>query len=422
MNLYNQKNNLHVFVCADAALTSAATLVTGPSSLNAGEVAFVNQDNETLVHATTAIAAGQTFRVVQCSLDGTRLHYSPWVNKNNLISKAYKAYNAVTQQITHLGYVGSGTGNIEAIDNNEYIVRILIENSILSRNKQMYKFGAYKSGNAATSSEVALGLTKNLWENFKREPTETILFEAISSVTTVASSGGTFAVTKGSTIVTTVESSGAAADAGKWSTDSYTLVVGDYIRFGHATTKTYPVYKITAITGAASAACTITLDRPYTGASNTALAASAVGCAAAADGLAATWGIQMTGIAATEFKAGVFDGSLVTFKVEPSNCGSTGVTYGTPAVQGNGTRAQVQELEWFAQGNLGNKWRVDTPPATMYDNTTAVTYNMYTLKFKSGTSDSVTGTTPESYYEFVFAIDDVSDTSGQNVYNHCANL
>lgn len=427
MNLYNQKNVLHTFVCKNAALTAATVTVTGPTSLNAGEVAFVDLDNKVLVHATTAIAAGQSFRIVQCALDQSTLRYSPILNKDNLVSKNYSAYVAPVQQVSYLGYVGSGTGNIEAIDQNEYILRVLLKDfDPIDRNKQMYKVAAYKSGNNATSADIALGLTASLYINFKREVHKYIQFDAIcnnAGVANAATAGADFThltFTEGSTIVYGTDSAGAFV----LGTDELidTIAAGDFLRAGTAVTS--PMYKIASYAvGTATTPIVITLDQPFRG-SSTSIAIGSTEYITAADGAAALWGIKFTGLSQSAyFKVGVFDDYLVNFTIEPSNCGSTTVTYTTAAVKGNGTRNQVRELQWFSQGNLGNKWRIDVPPATMYDDTEAVTYNMYTLKFHTGQNDdSVTGTTPKSFYEIVIAIDDVTDTSGQNVYNHCANL
>jgi hypothetical protein len=414
--LYNAKNVFHVLVSGNVTATADATLITQASDLQTGEVAILDLDNKTVLHATSQLGATETFRFVHS--DGTTLHYSPWINAAKVIGGSYKAYAAAVQQVSYIGYVGSGTGNIEALDLNEYIIRVLIQGTETTfGNKQMYKFGAYKSGNTAYSADIALGLVGNLYYNFKREPIQTILFEAISNGTTTASSGGTWAVYNGSTTVTVAESSGAAGDAGKYNSDGSTLVVGDYIRFGHATTTTYPVYQVMAISGAAGALATITLDHPYTGTSNAALAAASVGCMASATGLAATWGIKCTGVAWTNFKAGVFGYGVTRFKIEPQNCGNTAVTYTTAAYEGVGVRSQVQELEWFAQGNLGNKYRIGTPPPTMYDNTVSGgTYNILSLKYYDKQGDSALDAAPASIGEIVIP-SHVTGTGSSGLYD-----
>lgn len=404
-SISHQNNVQHLFVCNNLTATVNGTLVDAYTDIQDGETVILDTNNTTVLHASAQLTASQKFRFARRV--GTSLIYSPWLWANK-ITGSYKAYTAPVQQVTHIGYVGSGSGNIQAIDENEYIIRLLMQTDTTSMygNKQMYKFGAYKSGTSAVSADIAIGLAANLYYNFKREPEEQLLIEAISSGTTTASSGGVWTVVKGSTKVVVVESSGAAADAGKYNSDGSTLVAGDFIRFGHATTTTYPVYKVASISGAGTATCTIYLDRPYTGATNAALAAASVGCMANATGIAANWGLQITGVSLTKTKAGVYNYEVVQFKAEPQNCGTTEVTYTTAPVRGIGVRAQVQEIEWFAQGNIGNKWRITVPPATMYDGTEASpgTYNMLSLKYKDQSGATVLGDVPSSNGEILFAL------------------
>lgn len=402
MNLYNQKNILSVIVGKNETYVAEDVLIDNYSDLNDGNVAIIDQDN--YVRDTAAGAALSNTEILRfVTRVGTNLIYSPAFKTGDIESIKMTSYYAATQQVTYLGYAGTGTGNIEAIDNNEYIVRVLVENSILSRNKQMYKFGAYKSGNAATSAEVAIGLAGNLAFNFKREPTETIKFDAVCNAagTELLGADDTVLGYKGETKIVIAEVGGA--------TVAYALAAGDYIRIGTAVTD--PVYKVISGSLTAADGGTIYVDRPLTAAVS-GTATGIVEYITAAEGAAAIWGIKCTGIAATEFKPGVFDGSLVRFKLEPSNCGSTTVTYSTAAAPGSGTYVQVAELEWFAQGNLGLKYRVDTPPVTLHTQaSSSATYELITIKYKirGGGQDSVTGTTPNSWGEIILAFYKNSD-------------
>lgn len=401
MNLYNQKNILHVIVGKNETYVAENVLIDAYGDLNDGNVAIIDSDN--LVRDTDAGAAltgNEVLRFV--TRVGNQLIYSPQFKPNDIVSMKSKGYSAATQQVSYIGYVGSGTGNIEAIDNNEYIVRVLLETSILSKNKQMYKFGAYKSGNAATSAEVAIGLVDNLTFNFKREPISTIVFATICNVAVDAAYDftQTFTAVQGENFITTGDLA--------YNTAAGTLAVGDYIRVADDALNgtlalTDPVYEVIKITGTTK----VWLDRPWTNASGSWTdAGDGAQVIPAATGLAATWGIKCTGVAPSNFKAGVFDGTIVRFKLEPSNCGDTAVTYTTAAAEGYGTYVQISELEWFAQGNLGLKYRVDTPPVTLHTQAAAAsTYETITMKYKirPGSQDSITGTTPDSYGEIILA-------------------
>jgi len=188
-----------------------------------------------------------------------------------------------------------------------------------------------------------------------------------------------------------------------------TLVVGDYLRIGTAAgangavAQGSAVYLVTKIDS-----LKVYLDRPVTSVSGTyddAGGTTAVEVIPSATGLAATWGIRCTGIAISNFKPGVFNYRVVRFKLEPQNCGTTAVTYTTAASEGSGVYGQVAELEWFAQGNLGKIFRVDTPPVTMHAQaSSAKTYETIAIKYKtSGYDDSVTATTPRSHGEIILA-------------------
>lgn len=410
MNLPNQKNILHVIVGKNETYKAEDAVISAYTDLNDGNVAIIDSDNAVRdTAAGDALGANETLRFV--TRVGSQLIYTPWFKPKDIVSMSAKAYLGATQQISYIGYVGSGTGNIEAIDQNEYIVRVLIKGtSAQFGNKQMYKFGAYKSGNAATSAEVAIGLVDNLVFNFKREPLQQIKFQAICNAAVTAAngfkSGQEVTVVQGENFVT------CETDFTYLSAGSSTLVAGDYLRIGSATdtnaamTLTSGVYKVISLN---ATTLQVFLDRPVTAASGTyddAAGTPTIEVIPAATGLAATWGIKATGIAASNFKPGVFDDQLVQFTLEPSNMGSTAVTYTTAAVKGNGTYSQIAELEWFAQGNLGKIFRVDTPPVTMHTQAVSgVTYETIAIKYKirGGGQDSVTGTTPESYGEILLA-------------------
>jgi len=408
MNLYNQKNILSVIVGKNETYVAEDVLIDNYADLNDGNVAIIDLDNVVRdTAAGSALAATEILRFV--TRVGNQLIYTPHFKVGDIVSMTAKGYLAATQQVSYLGYVGSGTGNIEAIDNNEYILRVLVEGTTAQfGNKQMYKFGAYKSGNAATSAEVAIGLVDNLVYNFKREPISTIKFQAICNVAVTTANG--FKTGQEVTVVNGENFVTCETDVTYTAAGSSTLVAGDYLRIGSATdtnaamTLTSGVYEVTSISGT-----TVYLDRPVTAASGTyddAGGTPTIEVIPSATGLAATWGIKCTGIAASNFKPGVFDDQLVRFKLEPEGMGATAVTYTTAAVKGYGTYSQIAELEWFAQGNLTHGFRVDTPPVTLHAQAASgSTYETITIKYKirGGGQDSVTGTTPDSYGEILLA-------------------
>ena len=419
MALYNQKNVLTVMVGKNTTAIADAVVVDNYADLADGDIVILDADN--VVHETvsgSAIAKGTQYKFA--TRVGTQLIYSPFWKPEDIVSIKAKAYAAAVQQVSYIGYIGSGTGNIEAIDENEYIIRILLEGTEATfGNKQMYKFGAYKSSASATSAEVAIGLVDNLYYNFKREPAEIIKFQAICNAAVTAANG--FKTGQEVTVVNGLNYVVCETDVTYTAAGSSTLVVGDYLRIGSATdtnnttTLTSAVYKVTKIDS-----LNVYLDRPVTAASGTYQDASgspvSIEVIPSATGLAAQWGIKCTGVAQTNFKAGVFNYVVPSFKIEPQNCGTTTVTYSTAASKGSGTYGQVAELEWFAQGNLGLRWRVDTPPVTLHTQaSSSSTYETIAIKYKTDSaSDSVTGTTPASHAEIVLAFV-VNSDSGDKI-------
>lgn len=391
MSMYNEKNVLHVIVGKNETYVAEDVLIDNYADLNDGNVAIIDQDNKVRdTDAGTILLNSEVIRFA--TRIGTNLVYTPKFKLADVTSITSIGYTAAVQQITYLGYVGSGTANIEAIDENEYIVRILLEgNTSLFGNKQMYKFGAYKSDASATSAEVAIGLVDNLTHNFSREPQTTIQFDAICNNAGAAITGtGTVSITNGTKVLTA-------------NTDVDAIMsVGDYIRLG-STAVTGTMYKIMSMDTTAN---TLVLDRPYTGTTLASNAEANHEYVTAALGAAALWGIKMTGVAYTNFVPGVFNYEIPKFQVEPQDCGTTTVTYSTAANPGVGVYGQIAELEWFAQGNLGKIFRVDTPPVTLHTQAaSASTYETITMQYKvrpSG-STSVTGTTPDSFGELVLA-------------------
>jgi len=397
--IYNQKHVLHTIVGKNETYKAEDVFIDNYADLNDGNVVILDVNN--YVRDTAAgdpLAAAEVLRIA--TRVGNELVYTPFFKFGDVVSMRSASYTAAVQQVTNIGYVGSGTGNIEAIDDNEYIVRILLEGVTAQfGNKQMYKFGAYKSSASATSAEVAIGLVDNLYYNFKREPQQMIQFDARCSATVTAANcfDNDVTVVQGLnyfTVGTSIQYN---------STDA---VVGDYVRLAEpaaaTTALTDDVYEITSISS-----LTIYVDRPITSASGTYDAANdEAEVIPAATGVAALWGIMCTGIAFTNFSPGVFNYGITRFEVGLQDCGTTAVTYTTAGNPGVNVYGQIAELEWFAQGNLGKKWRVDTPPTTQYTQAASgSTYETIHFQYKvlRAGSDSVTGTTPDSYAEIVLA-------------------
>lgn len=352
------KNVNQLFVAKNIAKTATANLVIAKyDDIADGEVCIVDPRNNVQLTSAGYPTGFNGFRVVQRS--GSKLIFSDVVRAGTVrrMNITLPANFAAAEQVDYIGYNGT-SGSLDVINSNVYTVRLYInESTINGFMQQKIKEGFYKSTTAAVESDIAAALQNSLIKNFSREPLQDIKFERVSSATTVASSGGTWTVFKGSKTVTVAESGGGANDAGKYSADASTLVVGDFIRFGHATTKTYPVYRIAAISGAGGALATITLDAPYQGTSDAALAAASVGCMASATGLAGTFGLKLSGLA--QAYNGFFFGEPKTWltTIDFGDNQTSLVTNATVASRGTGTYDTLARVEKELQADE-NPYRV----------------------------------------------------------------
>lgn len=335
--MFTTTNAKHVLVAGNVARTASASI--DPNSANYiadGEVVIVSSAG-TVLDSTTVLAEDK-IRIVQRS--GDQVFYSPTIKGSDIASYKGSAYATDVEQLSYLGWNGT-SGAIDEITSNDYLVRIVRQDTQATYlNKEMLKFGAYRSLATTSQEAIAKGLVESLIANFSREPEQEIKFERVCSGTQATDGTATsITVTNGSTAAT--------LNAG-----ATTVAVGDYLVIGAGATDA--VYEITALVGTA-----VTLDVPYQG---TSAAGVSIDYITAANVTAGDMGIKMTGVA-RKFKRGVFKFSKVRFVVTLDNFGTTVVTNDTEANEGNGTWERSQELEWFAsEAANGKVERIGTPP------------------------------------------------------------
>lgn len=348
---------------AGAEGVAGATTISAGTNINIekagmfnGEPAVVNMAGVVL-NAGTASTLVPNFRIAVKLADGD-LKFSDTINAKMVKKVTVQKYVAGTNQVDYIGYNGT-TGSIDVLDNNVYKVNITyLGTDSFDASRRTIKHGVYKSDAAATQSEIAAGLTNSLITNFSREGvklrfnTDLIKFERVNSATGTDTSAGTATVIKGSKYVTIAESTG--SNAGKYNSNGSTIAVGDLIRFTAATEAlTDPCYLVTAVSGAGTASCVLTLDIPYQGATNTAYAANAMDIVAAAS--IGNWGIKMTG-AELPYEAFRFNYTRSTWTFGLDGFGSTIKTNTTAMTLGSGAGKAVNELESKISTNRGNAY------------------------------------------------------------------
>lgn len=394
--MFTQKDILNLIIVDDVATAvSAGATIKVYTDLSDGEAAVVNGSN--VVLDTTTINTNTDVRVVV--RQGTNLYYSPFFLGKNITSYRGKAAVAAVEQVSYLGYNGT-SGAMDDTANETYIVRILRQDTQKTfANKEELKFGVYQSASTTYQSEIANGLQKNLVSNFKPHKLageQEIKFEVLCNHIGVALGTGT------ATSATVLATNGSKTISGWADVDDATvnaaMVVGDFLRFGTAVSS--PIYKIASIDTVAN---TLELEVEYQGATalfnDTGLEVIPVASVQAAD-----CGIKFTGIA-RKFAVGTFKYSKVRFKVMPNDSFSVAtVTDSVAALDGTGTYEQVAELEWFCQGNEGNKYRVGTPPPVMIANVANSAYSLLSIDYYQESGESIAGT-PKMKKQLIIAFD-----------------
>jgi hypothetical protein len=165
-------------------------------------------------------------------------------------------------------------------------------------------------------------------------------FERVTSSTVTSATTGTLDVRYGSVYVT------AATDI-----DNGGAVVGDYLVLSGV------AYKIVALDTTNQIA---TLDVPFQGTSNTALADASAGFITAANAAAGNWGIKITG-RPLKFVVGKIAYRKARWVTSIQDFGATTITNSAGAKEGSGTTEQAQEFEYFMRGNDSENFHMGEP-------------------------------------------------------------
>lgn len=371
MATFNQKDIELLFVGGDAALSSG-----GIDTLNLGEIGVFTPAGTRMTEALAATE--ETFMIVQDRGTNPNL-ISSRIKKATVASALRKLFVAATEQVDLIGFNGT-SGAIDVINDNLYHVRISLRQHLTSNHGGVYlKHGIYQSAITANEADIAAGLHNSLIANFSREPDQTILFERLYSVAALANTSvETYAINNGSKF--------AAVSAAP------TVVAGDVIRLtGNTTTDaTYVVVNVDVVNNI------IELDAPYQGAD-----IAAPGVVAFSEALvpASNWGIRLTGVP-QKFRVGKlhYGKAAWDLTLDKNDAVTTGGTFGnTPQLQtssatsGSGTEEYVRELEWFAQGNEGDFYRMGEPNifGSRTDVTVGTEYNLIHLTIREIYRDSI---------------------------------
>lgn len=402
--MFTENNVLHVEIAKNLART-ANVQITDPSNattyIKDGETVLTAIDGTIL---TTATVMPPEFVVVQGRGAGKPLLQSPVIKRGKLLNYKISTEADGVEQVSYIGYNGT-SGAINVINDNVYLARINRQDLQKTfGNKQMLKFGVYKSDASATKAEIVHGLVDSFIANFKREAEPVIAFGVTNAGarTIIPTGAGTLAFVKGSNKVTF---STDIADA----TGAVAISVGDYLTVASATTNV--VYRVTAIDTVTDVA---TIDRAFQETSVTVANATAK-VIYAATATAANFGIKLSGLPA-RFVVGSFKYHKVRFQISLSDFGTTDLTYTTAAYEGSGTYEQVSELEWFAQGNEGKIERIGVPPPTSRaDVQSARTYDLLSIEYFDDQMDATIQGNRPSRKQFLLALEANNGAQGTSI-------
>jgi len=337
-------------VGAGTPTTAQGQRVDALTDLVDGEWVVVNDENLILDPATVltddrAVITG--FRLL--GRVDSELVRTDMIRLDDIINIRARDYLAATQQVSHVGYTGTG-GAIQVLNNNVYKIKIdFYESGRTGQGLRDFVSAFYESDATATGTEIAFGIEELLRKSFDRQAERPVQIDVLNSAAVVAGNelDENITVVQGSKFITS------AVDYDYGGVD---LAVGDLLRIGGVgvgTALTDPVYRVVALTSV-----TVTeLDRPVTNASGLyATASDDIEVIPAAS--IANYGLEFNGLTRS-YNPKTRPHSQVNFTIGIEDFGTTAVTYTTAPVYGYGLCEQIKDLEWFTHGQEGDRYRGD---------------------------------------------------------------
>jgi hypothetical protein len=333
---------------ADNTGTSIPTIINGDMLvLNrafanlTGTPTITSAVNNDLIYIAQGIAAGKAVMSLPISL-------------KHVTSVRRGAYSAPAEQVTHVGYVGSGSASLKApLNNTEYTMIIQYkEDQRITPNKASRDVYSYITDSAATYSDIASAFVRKINNNrFSKVSAVVLSGHAGTAITGT----GTITATNGSKTIT----AGTDIDA--------VMAVGDYIRIA-STAVTGAVYKIVSMDTTAQ---TATLDSPFEGATISASAEGNHEYISAANFEANPVGIKLTAEAIAYNGIDLYTKVSFDVSMYAEDEDVETITYTTAKADGQGYWQQIRDMEYFAQGYLGVSNRTLFPSGNLGSGTPA---------------------------------------------------
>lgn len=346
-----QSNVRYMFVSNYTGATALAqgTRLKEVSDLSDGEMVVVNAENVVLSSVNIESNTSAENNGVQIAYRvGDELFRTPLLKAANKLSYQGSTALSATNQITYIGYEGSGSNDLKGFTAGDVLTpRIeFYEDSRQQAGNRHLETTAYEVQAGDTAFEVALGIANGLQKTFNRKENKPIKTEVLGSVVDLEVEASPSTYVKAWNGESFIES------------DNNSLASGHVIRMGGTATNV-PVYKIVS---ADTANNRFKLDRPYEGvdANHNTTASYGYTGLAAAQASAVNWGVKLTGLD-KKFKIGKYPYGVYRFDahVDADDLSGTIVNTSQEANPGRGEGKAVAENEWLYQGNEGATYKRD---------------------------------------------------------------
>ena len=392
----------HVLINKQSAAVSSTQVlanVANPSLLTDGQLAFYNANTNAPI-IDTATPGLIPFYVAMGVPSGRNIRISPVIKAGAVKNIEFKSATDPVQPVFNVGYAGSGSNTINflaASGSSTVPYGIKLENMITTTPPYPKAYSQYTltaSKGAANQNPVFVcdQLTKDLNNQLSNMPSvdggRFALVEVLSNITSVqlvtsAPANITGTVVDGSNVLTL----SAAATGG-----TTAIAAGDWIRIGHATAFTSPVYQIASVS-----TTTVTLTRPFVGTSASGVALGAI-LSANYPTSSSLAGLKVS-VTGSYFTRNAYASGRLNYYINiplQDTLAGTVITNSTVMVYGSGTVDEVFKKEIECLGDLGVENRIWMPlPNDTYANANLGTggsspangYTIITLNYENPVAD-----------------------------------
>jgi len=348
-----QKSTFQVLATDGSAgkyVSTHADIKTFVASATDGQMQMFAEDG------TNSLAAGKFFIALKNSKEATGFIRSELIDPAKLASARVAVNAAGTNQVSVIGYNPLPVTPFGSIDTPAGGAGLLYQANFMipefgsySANDFAIRQGHYQAAAADGQVQVANGLTQSIVWNMSRDADTIMRPHRVTNSTITAIATGAIDAKLGQKVVTITTALATAATAGDY--------LGLTVSVNGTNVKTF--YRVVSTTGNV-AGDTITLDVEFQG-PTASYAAASIDLVTAANAALGDWGIALVG-GDKKFVLGKMELGKMKFTTTLIDMGATTLTdKATVASVGNGDGRRVQELEWAAQGNERDLYRMGEP-------------------------------------------------------------